>query len=257
MAIGADGRIYVVDSGNHRVAVFDSDGDHVLYISSKGKKQQELMNPVGIDVVGGHVYLADKDNHRVQVFDKQGKYRKNIPLSEKGKNVRPVDVAVNHNDKTIYVSGNNNHKILSYDYSGRLKHQWGGEGTNRGELRYPATISVYNNNPYVVDVLNSRVQIFNPQGELQAIAGEWGVLPGQLFRPKGVTHDRNGNIYISDSYLGVIQVFSSDTRFRYALGGQQKPYKFTTPAGIAVDKHNRLYVCEMLDNKVSVFSLEP
>lgn len=253
VAVDHDGNIYIVDSGNHRIAVFDDNGTHVSYISGKGHKKAETTNPVGIDVSDNRVYLADKDNHRIQIFDKQGTNIKSISLSQGNIAIRPVDVAVNKN--LIYISENNNHKVMVYDNSGKLHHQWGGEGTNRGELRYPATISIYQNNAYVVDVLNSRVQIFNGKGELQAIAGEWGVLPGQLFRPKGVAHDKEGNIYVSDSYLGVIQVFSNDTRFQYALGKNGKPYKFTTPSGISIDKKNRLYVCEMLDNKVSVFSL--
>ena len=256
VSVDDDGNIYVVDSGNHRIAVFNDDGKSLSTISNKGHKQGELNNPVGIDVSEGTIYVADKDNHRIQVFNKNGVIKKNITLKSKGKLIRPVDVAVNKNLKLLYVSGNNNHEVMAYDFSGKLLHQWGGEGTNRGEFRYPAIISLANNNVFVVDVLNSRVQIFNAKGELQSIVSEWGVLPGQLFRPKGVAHDNKGNIYVSDSYMGLIQVFSSDTRFQYVLGDNGTPYKLMSPSGITVDKNNRLYVCEMLENKVSVFSLE-
>jgi len=257
VSVDEDGNIYIVDSGNHRIAVFDDSGESISTISKKGQKQGELTNPVGIDIDENNIYVADKDNHRIQIFNKDGIIKKNITLKQGDKLIRPVDIAVNKNLKLFYITGNNNHKVMVYDYSGKLLHQWGGEGTNRGEFRYPATISLFNNNVFVVDVLNSRVQIFNAKGELQAIAGEWGVLPGQLFRPKGVALDNKGNIYVSDSYMGMIQVFSSDTRFRYVLSENGKPYKFTSPAGITIDKQNRLYVCEMLKNKVSVFSLEP
>ncbi len=257
VAVDQNGNIYIVDSGNHRIAVFDDAGEYISTISKKGQKQGELTNPVGIDVNENNIYIADKDNHRIQIFDIDGKYKKSITLRQDGKLIRPIDIAVNKDLKLLYISGNNNHKLMAYDYSGKLLHQWGGEGTNRGEFRYPATISLFNNNVYVVDVLNSRVQIFNAKGELEAIVGEWGVLPGQLFRPKGVALDKKGNIYVSDSYLGLIQVFSSDTRFSHVLGNNEKPYKLTSPAGITIDKNNRLYVCEMLKNKVSVFSLEP
>lgn len=257
VAVADDGNIYIVDSGNHRVAVFNEDGDSVSYISGKGSQQNEMMNPLGIDVAGNNIFVADKDNHRIQVFDTNGSYKDSISIREGGELIRPVDIAVNTDSRLIYVTGNNNHKVMAYDYTGNLLRQWGGEGTNNGELRFPATISLYDKKIYVVDVLNSRVQVFNSQGELETIVGEWGVLPGQLFRPKGVAHDTKGNVYVGDSYLGVIQVFSTDTRFQYVLGKADAPYKFTSPAGIAIDKHNRLYVCEMLGNKVSVFQLNP
>lgn len=257
VSVDQNGNIYVVDSGNHRIAVFDDSGEFISNFSKKGTNQGELTNPVGLDLDENNIYVADKDNHRIQVFNKDGTFKKNIILRQGSKRIRPVDIAVNKKLKLLYISGNNNHKLMAYDYTGKLLHQWGGEGTNRGEFRYPATISLYKNNIYIVDVLNSRVQVFNAKGELEAIVGEWGVLPGQLFRPKGVALDNKGNIYVSDSYLGLIQVFSSDTRFSHVLGNNGKPYKLTSPAGITIDKQNRLYVCEMLKNKVSVFSLEP
>ena len=257
VSVDENGNIYIVDSGNHRIAVFDDAGGFISNIAKKGQKQGELSNPVGIDSDGNNIYIADKDNHRIQVFNKDGVIKKNITLRQGDKLIRPVDISVNKKLKLLYITGNNNHKVMVYDYSGKLLHQWGGQGTNRGEFRYPATISLFNNNVFVVDVLNSRVQIFNAKGELQAIAGEWGILPGQLFRPKGVALDKKGNIYVSDSYMEMIQVFSSDTRFRYVLAKNGKPYKFTSPAGITIDKQNRLYICEMLKNRVSVYSLEP
>ena len=256
VSVDPDGNIYIVDSGNNRIAIFDNDGESISTISKNGKNINELSNPVGIDVDENNIYVADKDNHRIQIFNKGGAVKKNIILKQKGKLVRPIDVVFNKDLNLFYITGNNNHKVMAYDYSGKPLHQWGGEGTNRGEFRYPATITLFKNNVYVVDVLNSRVQIFNAKGELQSIVGGWGVLPGQLFRPKGVALDNKGNIYVSDSYLGVIQVFSNDTRLRYVLSENEKPYRLTSPAGITIDKQNRLYVCEMLKNKVSVFQLE-
>jgi len=257
VSVDQNGDIYIIDSGNHRIKVFDDSGESISTISKNGQKQGDLRNPVGIDVDKDNIYVADKDNHRIQVFNKDGIHKNSIILKQGDKLIRPVDVAVNKKLKLLYVTGNNNHKVMVYDYSGKLLYQWGGEGTNRGDFRYPATIAIFKNNIYVVDVLNSRVQVFNAKGELQSIVGEWGVLPGQLFRPKGVALDNKGNIYVSDSYLGVIQVFSSDTHFRYVLSENKEPYKFTSPAGITIDKQNHLYVSEMLKNQVSVFSLEP
>ena len=103
-----------------------------------------------------NIYVADKDNHRIQIFNKNGSIKKNISLKQKDKFIRPVDVVFNNELNLFYITGNNNHKVMAYDYSGKLLHQWGGEGTNRGEFRYPATLSLFKNNLYVVDVLNSR-----------------------------------------------------------------------------------------------------
>ena len=82
------------------------------------------------------------------------------------------------------------------------------------------------------------------------------MLPGQLFRPKGVAVDSKGRLYISDSYMNVIQVFDDEGRFLHLLkiGGPARAME--SPTGIAIGDDNRLYVVETLNNRVSVFGLE-
>ncbi|MDH5388944.1 MAG: 6-bladed beta-propeller, partial [Gammaproteobacteria bacterium] len=58
-----------------------------------------------------------------------------------------------------------------------------------------------------------------------------------------------------DSYMGVIQVFDSNHRFSHVLGEKGNPEIFSTPSGIFVDNNQRLYVAEMLSNRVSVYQL--
>ena len=107
----------------------------------------------------------------------------------------------------------------------------------------------------MADVLNSRVQGFDDGGNLLIQVGTWGVLPGQLFRPKGVAIDGKKNIYISDSYMDVIQVFDDEGKFLHVLGLDGKPQRFVSAGGIAIDRNNRLYTAEILNNKISVYSL--
>lgn len=258
VAVGRDGRIYVVDSGNHRIAVFQRGGKRLFTFGSRGSGAGQLRDPVGIGMdPSGQVYVADKGNHRIQIFAADGAYVRALAVKAGGKDVAPVDVAVDTAGKTVYVTGNSNHKVMAFSPDGRLLQQWGGEGVNRGEFRYPATVAVgTDGRVYVVDVLNTRVQVRDPNGSFYTV-GEWGVLPGQLFRPKGVALDRYGRVYVSDSYLDVVQVFSSAYRFLYVLGAGGKPQVLTSAAGITIDHDNRLYVAEMLKHRIAVFELPP
>ena len=258
VAVGRDGRIYVVDSGNHRIAVFEQGGKRLFTFGSHGTGPAQLRDPVGIGLdPSGRVYVADKGNHRIQIFAADGTHVRALAVKAGGKNVAPVDVAVDAAGKTVYVTGNNNHKVMAFSLDGSLLLQWGGEGINRGMFRYPATIAVGGDGRvYVVDVLNTRVQVRAPDGIIYTV-GEWGVLPGQLFRPKGVALDQRGRVYVSDSYLDVVQVFNSAYQFLHVLGSGGKPQALTSAAGIAVDSDNRLYVAEMLKHRVTVFELPP
>lgn len=258
VAVGRDGRIYVVDSGNHRIAVFQRGGKRLFTFGSRGGGTGQLRDPVGIGMdASGQVYVADKGNHRIQIFSADGAPVRAFAVNVGGRAVAPVDVAVDSAGKTVHVTGNSNHKVMAFSPEGKLLHQWGGEGVNRGEFRYPATVAVgTDGRVYVVDVLNTRVQVRDPNGSFYTV-GEWGVLPGQLFRPKGVALDRQGRVYVSDSYLDVVQVFSSAYQFLYVLGAGGKPQVLTSAAGIAVDHDNRLYVAEMLKHRIAVFELPP
>jgi len=257
VAVGPDGRVYVVDSGNQRIAMFDRSGRFIKTFGRGGRGAGELLNPVGIAVgPDGRVHVADRDNRRIQTFSADGAPVRSFNVVSRGQPVTPIDVAVDHAGKTLYVTGNNNHRVMAFSPDGKLQREWGGEGVNRGEFRYPATIAVGpNGTVFVVDVFNTRVQGFAPDGGVYA-AGDWGVLPGQLVRPKGVAVDRAGRIFVSDSYLDVIQLYDSSYQFVGVLGSGGKPQRVTAAAGIALDG-NRLYVAEMLRHRVSVFELGP
>lgn len=252
-------RVYIVDGGNHRIVVFDHQGKYLFAVGGEGTSVGQFSNPVGIDVGDdGRIYVADKDNHRIQIFSKDGKFLKSFQVKSDDKLVRPVDVVVGSEGKEIYVTGNNNHKVMVLSEDGKLKREWGGTGQDSGEFRYPGAITFLQDTRLaVVDILNTRVQIFEQSGDFSIEVGEWGVLPGQLFRPKGVAVDSKGNLYVSDSYMNLIQVFSDTGLFVHLLKISESPRTMETPTGIAISKDQHLYVAEMLQNKVSVFGLGP
>lgn len=258
VAVAPDGKIYVVDGSNDRIAVYSKDGGFISTIGSSGKANGQLSSPIGIDVdKKGNVYIADSGNNRIQVFSASGEFVRQIQLKENKSNIKPIDVAVDDQKQILYVTCNTNHKIMLYSVTGKYLTSWGKQGNNPSEFRYPATITISEEGLiYVVDVLNSRIQIFERNGKLLTVAGSWGVLPGQLFRPKGVAVDAKGVIYVSDSYMDLIEAFDNTTRFAYVLGKNDTAHEFVTPAGITLDRNQRIYVTEMLKNKVSVYKLK-
>lgn len=257
VAVSDDGRIYVVDGGNHRVVVFDRNGKYLLTIGRKGSGEGQFKDPVGIGTDGkGRVYVADTGNHRIQVFDANGRLQYAFPVVDEGLAIRPIDVATDPSGAMIFVSGNNNHRIMSFAAPGKLLRKWGGNGEAGGQFRYPASVVVSIDGIYVADALNSRVQGFDVEGALNIQVGTWGVLPGQLFRPKGVAIDGKKRIYISDSYMDVIQVYDDEGRFLHVLGQDGKPQRFVSAGGIAIGRDKRLYTAEILRNKVSVYSFD-
>jgi len=257
VAVGRDGRVYVVDGGNHRVVAFDRSGRYLSSIGRMGSAEGQFMDPVGIGTDGnGRVYVADSGNRRIQLFDAEGRFQHAFPVQSRGAAVRPIDIAPDASGARLYVTGNDNHKVMEFDARGKLQREWGGQGEGAGEFRYPATLAVTPQGAVVVvDALNARVQVFDAGGRLRVQLGSWGVQPGQFFRPKGVALDKRGRVYVSDSYLDVVEVFSEEARFLHVLGSGGEPQRFTSVGGIAIDADNRLFAAEMLRNKVSVYAL--
>ncbi|MCU7905634.1 MAG: NHL repeat-containing protein, partial [Candidatus Thiodiazotropha sp. (ex Epidulcina cf. delphinae)] len=144
VAIGKQQRVYVVDSGNHRIMTYAADGSFLFGFGSKGDGEGQLDSPVGIAASrDGRVLVADRGNRRIQVFDSDGAFLQTISTVVGSAEVVPVDVAVDQAEKRIFVSGSAPyHRLLIFDNSGKAIGIWGKPGNNFGEFRYPAALAV-------------------------------------------------------------------------------------------------------------------
>ncbi len=269
VALSRDGRIYVLDGVYDRVQVFDKQGNFQFKFGSTGSGDGEFNRPLGLNVDRqGNVYVADSRNHRLQVFDGSGKYLYQIVLPQKGVSKPPdpagvLVVSPRDEDEVIWVTDKFNHRVLIYDKESRkLQHQFGGLGfeDDEGRFRYPFSIATDSkSNVYIVDVVNTRVQMFDKKAKFINKIGGWGVREGTFFRPNGVACDSDNNIYVSDCYMGVIQVFKTDGSYLGVVAEEKdKEKKFHAPVRLYIDQHSRLFVVEEApgkEGKVSVYSL--
>ncbi|NMG44664.1 6-bladed beta-propeller [Aromatoleum toluvorans] len=73
MAIGKDGRLYVVDGGNFRVQIFNSDGSFHSSFGAVGRQLGNFARPKEIAAdKDGNVYVADAAFGNFQIFDPDG-----------------------------------------------------------------------------------------------------------------------------------------------------------------------------------------
>jgi DNA-binding beta-propeller fold protein YncE len=71
--VGADGLLYVVDSGNFRVEVFDAEGKFVKTFGAVGRQGGQFSRPKEIAAdTQGNIYVADSAFGNFQIFDKDG-----------------------------------------------------------------------------------------------------------------------------------------------------------------------------------------
>lgn len=75
--------IYIADSGNHRIVVFDFEGKFIKTIGRKGQGPAEFASPTGLFIFqDSRLAVADFRNKRIQLFDKYGNFMRAINTKE-------------------------------------------------------------------------------------------------------------------------------------------------------------------------------
>jgi DNA-binding beta-propeller fold protein YncE len=69
IAIDAAGTLFISESNNNRVQMFQRGGAFLGSFGSQGAEDGQFMNPVGVAVDSqGHIFVADFSNNRIQKF---------------------------------------------------------------------------------------------------------------------------------------------------------------------------------------------
>jgi DNA-binding beta-propeller fold protein YncE len=73
VAVDGDGNVFVTDTLNNRVEIFDADGNFMSQFGKPGDGPGYFARPKGIAVDSdGHIWVADEMQDRLQVFNREG-----------------------------------------------------------------------------------------------------------------------------------------------------------------------------------------
>ena len=107
LAIGSDGDVYVVETGNFRVARFTADGKFVRHYGEAGQAPGQFARPKGIAIDrAGRLYVGDAAFQNVQIFDREGRILMAFgqpPDNSPGLNL-PAGVAVDYDHVGLFRS---------------------------------------------------------------------------------------------------------------------------------------------------------
>jgi hypothetical protein len=67
--------VYILDTGNHRIQIFDRSGKFIKTIGRRGKGPGDLLMPLSFCLGNDkNIIVADSSNYRIQAFNFNGKY---------------------------------------------------------------------------------------------------------------------------------------------------------------------------------------
>lgn len=185
----SNGEIYVSNAGlisghgNHCIQVFDLDGNLIRMFGRQGQEDGQFYTPKGIYVSNDEIYVADTGNKRVQVFNLEGNFIRKIETGH-------IRGGIHVSNGQVYVV-NIRHFIEVFDLQGKFIRKIGKWGSKDGDLNLPTYITVSNDEIYVSDTGNRRVQVFNLQGKFIRKFGN-GVTQGICVS--------NGEVYVVSDY---------------------------------------------------------
>jgi sugar lactone lactonase YvrE len=244
IAIDGSGTVYVVDSGNARVQVFNSSGQFLRQWGSLGGQPGEFARPSAIAVDRrGNVYVTEFDNHRVQKFSTTGEVSTwGSEGSSFGQFHFPTGVAVD-SAGNVYVTEWGNARIQKFSAEGTYLLSFGRPGSAPGQLNQPTGIALDSSgNLYVADTGNNRIQKFKSNGVYERSWGGTGA--NQLKQPIGIAVS-GGSVYVTDTGNYRVQKFTTTGSFQAIWGGEgQALTQFASPEGIAVAPSGRVYVAD-------------
>jgi uncharacterized protein YjiK len=222
VAVDGDGRIYVADSGNHRVQIYGSDGVYSTTLGTgQGPGDEQFDRPTGIAVgADGRIYVSDTDNHRVEIYASDLQLVGRIGITgvcntDNTHLCHPAGIIVDRNG-SIYVADTDNCRVQKFNGAGIWQMTLGTTGNcgdDFSQLDKPEDVTVdAQGRIYVADTWNHRVQIFDSAGAyLTTIGGAEGGNSGQLRGASGVDVDSVGNVYVADLQNARIQKFAPGT----------------------------------------------
>lgn len=257
IAVDSRGRAIVSDPGANGIHIFDFEDHKYKFIERRDKDKDPMRTPqcVAVDAQD-NIYVTDSESGKIFVFDPSGKFRRTIGSLKGGEGYfkRPTGIAVDSAAQRIYVTDTLRDKVFVLDMAGSVLQTIGHKGTGDVEFNLPTEVLVHDQNLFVVDAMNFRVQFLDRSGAFQAAVGSLGDSSGTMFRPKGIGLDSEGHLYVVDGLWGVVQVFDQQGRLLYYFGGRGTGSgEFQLPAGLFIDHDDRIFVVDSFNRRIQVF----
>ena len=252
VAVNARDEIAVTDSLNHRVQIFNRNGNPLRSFGREGNKAGHFKYPRGIAFHNnGRIFVADSANHRIQIFSGEGQHVGSF--GEKGNPYRrlnyPWGLSVD-NDGNIIVADTGNKMIKIFSSDGMFLRKIGGQGA----FTCPIHCVQYDTYLIVSDKNEHCIKVYDRNRNFQYKFGKEGEGDGELIHPACLSVNKSGHLMVCDSFNDRLQVFELNGRFLSKFGTKGSNLgELNSPRSLADLSTGEIVVADMDNNRIQIF----
>ena len=269
VATAPGGDVYVADTGNARIVVFNRNG---VYLRQFGSASQGLVAPTSIAVSSSRVYVIDSGTEKLLIYSRAGALLKELGFKEES----PIGVtytAIRGAEGRVVVTTKSGVAVANAE--GTFGFAYINWGSGPAQMDNPASALLTfskeaTSTLYVCDTLNYRVQALTDLETSPTVKWVYGApLPvsgalqyagkdRKFGLPTGIALTSNGELAVVDGLSSEMVLLDARTgkylRTASTMGNDDGQLYY--PFGIGAGK-GEIFVADKYNNRIEVFSDTP
>lgn len=212
---GSEDTVYLLDSDENRVLMFDRAGKYKGRFAGSGS-EGGLSSPQGLTWAGGIVYVADTGNRRIQMYGDNGVFLGTLPIASAPANQGLDDKSVPYKlEKPVAVAVDALGQVYVLDAAGSLfsdRSQVKVYAQDGSHLRLlprngkPVAVQTAQDGVYVADAEGYAIQRYDASGRMAGYFGSRGDARAQFQSLTGLAVEA-GNVYVGDRERNLVHQF--------------------------------------------------